>query len=118
MWALPSGSEWRVWRTPGSPDNQTAFARTRNAHREASYPHSVRMVCQMELASHLVAGAAFDSISTGEVALTTDLIASTPDHSLTLFARDIRSAPDDSQDQGERGSGDDVDDLSAALSGC
>ena len=79
-----------VWRTPDSPENQAAFARTRNAHREASYPQ-VRMVCQMELTSHLVTGAAFDSVSTGEVALTADLVASTPDHSLTLFDRGFYS---------------------------
>lgn len=79
-----------VWRTPDSPDNQAAFARTRNAQREAGYPQ-VRMVCQMEVTSHLVTGAAFDSVSTGEVALTEDLIAGTPDHSLTLFDRGFYS---------------------------
>lgn len=75
---------------PDTPDNQSAFTRTRNAYREAGYPQ-VRMVCQMELTSHLITGAAFDSISTGEVALTTDLIANTPDHSLTLFDRGFYS---------------------------
>ncbi|MDG4868782.1 IS4 family transposase, partial [Guyparkeria sp. 1SP6A2] len=84
------GVDGVVWRTPDTPDNQAAFTRTRNAYREASYPQ-VRMVCQMELTSHLITGAAFDSISTGEVALTTDLIASTPDHSLTLFDRGFYS---------------------------
>ncbi len=44
-----------VWRTPDSPDNQAAFVRTRNAQREAGYPQ-VRMVCQMEVTSHLVTG--------------------------------------------------------------
>lgn len=38
------GVDGVVWRTPDSPNNQAAFARTRNAHREASYPQ-VRMVC-------------------------------------------------------------------------
>jgi IS4 transposase len=79
-----------VWRTSDSPDNQAAFARTRNAQREAGYSQ-VRMVCQMEVTSHLVTGAAFDSVSTGEVALTEDLIAGTPDHSLTLFDRGFYS---------------------------
>lgn len=51
----------------------------------------MRAVCQRELTSHLLTGAAFDSISTGEVALTTDLIASTPDHSLTWFERGVYS---------------------------
>lgn len=68
------GVDGVVWRTPDTPDNQSAFTRTRNAYREASYPQ-VRMVCQMELTSQLITGAAFDSISTGEVALMTDLIA-------------------------------------------
>nr|WP_186436942.1 transposase [Halomonas titanicae] len=45
----------------------------------------------MELTSHLITGAAFDSISTVEVALTTDLLTSTPDHSLTLFVRGFYS---------------------------
>ncbi|NYS60012.1 transposase [Halomonas salicampi] len=81
------GVDGVVWRTPDSPDNQAAFARTRNAHREASYPQ----VCQMELTNHLITGAALDSVSTGEVALTTDLIASTPVHSLTLFDRGFYS---------------------------
>ena len=84
------GVDGVVWRTPDTPDNQAAFTRTRNAYREASYPQ-VRMVCQMELTSHLITGAAFACISPSEVALTTDLIASTPDHSLTLFDRGVYS---------------------------
>lgn len=84
------GVDGVVWRTPDSPENQAAFARTRNAHGEASYPQ-IRMVCQMELTSHLLTGSAFDSVASSEVELTTQLISSTPDHSLTLFDRGFYS---------------------------
>jgi IS4 transposase len=78
------GVDGVVWRTPDSPENQTAFARTANAHAESSYPQ-VRMVCQMELTSHLLTAAAFDSVAVSETRLTEELIAQTPDHTLTLF---------------------------------
>lgn len=78
------GVDGVVWRTPDSPDNQTTFARTANVHAESSYPQ-VRMVCQMELTSHLLTAAAFDSVAVSETRLTEALIAQTPDHTLTLF---------------------------------
>jgi len=84
------GVDGVVWRTPDSPENQAAFARTRNAQGEASYPQ-IRMVCQMELTSHLLTGSAFDSVASSEMELTTQLIGSTPDHSLTLFDRGFYS---------------------------
>lgn len=84
------GVDGVVWRTPDSPENQAAFARTRHARGEASYPQ-VRMVCQMELTSHLLTGSVFDSVAKSEMELTPDLIASTPDHSLTLFDRGFYS---------------------------
>lgn len=59
-----------VWRTPDSPENQAAFARTRNAQGEASYPQ-IRMVCQMDLTSYLLTGSAFDSVANSEMELTT-----------------------------------------------
>lgn len=43
------------------------------------------MVCQMELTSHLLTAAAFDSVAVSETRLTEALIAQTPDHTLTLF---------------------------------
>lgn len=58
-----------VWR-PNSPENQAAFASTRNAQEEASSPQ-ICMVCQM--------------------GLTPELIANTPDDSLTLFDRGFYS---------------------------
>ncbi|WP_415843791.1 hypothetical protein, partial [Vreelandella rituensis] len=39
-------------------------------------------VCQMELTSHLLTGSAFNSVASSEMELTTELIGSTPDHSL------------------------------------
>lgn len=78
------GVDGVVWRTPDSPDNQTAFARTANADGESIYPQ-VRMVCQMELTSHLLTAAAFDSVAISEMVLAEQLIAQTPDHTLTLF---------------------------------
>ena len=84
------GVDGVVWRAPDSPANQAAFARTRNAQGEASYPQ-VRMVCQMELTSHLLTGSVFDSVAKSEMELTPELIASTPDHSLTLFDRGFYS---------------------------
>ncbi len=45
------------------------------------------MVCHMELTSHLLNNAAFDSVSVSEVDLTAQLIEKAPDHSLTLFDR-------------------------------
>lgn len=80
------GVDGVVWRVPDTEENQQAFARTANEHAESSWPQ-VAMVCQMELTSHLLTAAAFDSVAVGEVTLATQLIAQTPDHSLTLFDR-------------------------------
>ena len=49
------------------------------------------MVCQMELTSHLLTAASFDSVSTSEMNLAADLIETTPDHSLTLFDKGFYS---------------------------
>ena len=84
------GVDGVVWRTPETPDNEAAFARTRNKTGEASYPQ-VRMVCQMELTSHLLTAAAFDSVARNEMHLAADLIERTPDHSLTLFDKGFYS---------------------------
>ncbi len=84
------GVDGVVWRTPDSPENRQAFARTANQCGEASYPQ-VRMVCQMELTSHLLTAAAFDSVAENEMTLATRLIDSTPDHSLTLFDKGFYS---------------------------
>lgn len=74
-----------VWRTPDTPENDAAFGRTANINACSEWPQ-VRMVCQMEVTSHLLTGAAFASVSEGgETDLAAKLIAQTPDRSLTLF---------------------------------
>ncbi|MFA0202490.1 IS4 family transposase, partial [Vibrio breoganii] len=75
-----------VWRTPDTKENDERFSRTRNQKCQSEYPQ-VRMVCHMELTSHLVSGAAFDSTSVSEVDLTTKLIEDSPNNSLTIFDR-------------------------------
>ena len=84
------GVDGVVWRTPDTPENDATFARTRNKAGEASYPQ-VRMVCQMELTSHLLTASAFDSVAENEMSLAAKLIDSTPDNSLTLFDKGFYS---------------------------
>lgn len=84
------GVDGVVWRTPDTPENQAEFARTANAQTESLYPQ-VRMVCQMELTSHLLTAAALDSVAANEMTLAAELIAHTPDHSLTLFDKGFYS---------------------------
>jgi len=84
------GVDGVVWRTPDTQENQTAFARTANQNYESNYPQ-VRMVCQMELTSHLLTASAFDSVAESEMTLAADLIEKTPDHSLTLFDKGFYS---------------------------
>ena len=84
------GVDGVVWRTPDTPENNAAFARTRNKDGESSYPQ-VRMVCQMELTSHLLTASAFDTVAENEMNLAAQLINQTPDHSLTLFDKGFYS---------------------------
>lgn len=84
------GLDGVVWRTPDSPENQCAFSRTSNAGYESDYPQ-VRMVCQMELTSHLVSASSFGRVSENEMTLASRLINKTPDHSLTLFDKGFYS---------------------------
>lgn len=84
------GVDGVVWRVPDSEDNQAVFARTANAQAESIYPQ-VRMVCQMELTSHLLTAAAFESVAVSEMVLSAQLIEQTPDHSLTLFDKGFYS---------------------------
>jgi IS4 transposase len=79
-----------VWRTPDTTENNQAFGRTRNQRQPSNYPQ-VRMVCQMELTSHLITGSAFDSVASNEMILAEQLIETTPDHSLILFDRGFYS---------------------------
>ena len=80
------GVDGVVWRTQDTPENQTAFTYWKNQHGEGGYPQ-VRMVCQMELTSHMLVASAFDDAKVNEMTLAEQLISTTPDNSLTLFAR-------------------------------
>ncbi|KGJ95691.1 IS4 family transposase [Thalassotalea sp. ND16A] len=84
------GVDGVVWRAPDSKANSDHFARTSNSHGKASYPQ-VRMVCQMELTSHMLINSKFDSVKENEMNLAESLIENTPDHSLTLFDRGFYS---------------------------
>lgn len=84
------GVDGVVWRTPDTAENNAAFGRTRNKEDESDYPQ-VRMVCQMELTSHLLTASAFDSVAQNEMTLAAELIGQTPDHSLTLFDKGFYS---------------------------
>ena len=74
-----------LWRTPDTPENDAAFGRTANVHSRSDWPQ-LRMVCQMELTSHLLSGVSFGSVSeTSEVDLAAQLAQQTPEHSLTIL---------------------------------
>lgn len=74
-----------LWRTPDTPENDAAFGRTANASSRSEWPQ-VRMVCQMEVTSHLLTGTAFGSVSTtSEIDLAAQLAEQTPEHTLTLM---------------------------------
>ncbi|MDX7745333.1 IS4 family transposase [Aeromonas veronii] len=79
-----------MWRTPDTPDNAAAFAKPGTQHGETIYPQ-VRMLCQMELTSHLLTQAVMESCAVNEMVLAERLVARTPDHSLTLFDKGFHS---------------------------
>lgn len=80
------GVDGVVWRTDDSVENNKAFTKPTNTQ----YPQ-VRMVCLMELSSHLVIGSAFDDYRVNEIMLAEKLVESIPDNSLTLFDRGFYS---------------------------
>lgn len=84
------GVDGVVWRTPDTKENQHAFTYGKNQHGDVGYPQ-VRMVCQMELTSHLLVASAFDDAKVNEMVLAEQLIETTPNHSLTLFDRGFYS---------------------------
>ncbi len=74
-----------LWRAPDTPENDAAFGRTAIVNKQSEWPQ-LRMVCQMEVTSHLLSAVAFDSVSEcGEAELVAQIIDRTPDHSLTLM---------------------------------
>ncbi|MCF6443102.1 IS4 family transposase, partial [Pseudoalteromonas luteoviolacea] len=85
------GVDGVVWRTEDTAENNQSFMKpTNNKGLETQYPQ-VRMVCQMELSSHLITGSAFDSYAVNEMVLAEQLIETTPDNSLTMFDRGFYS---------------------------
>ncbi|RPH26063.1 IS4 family transposase, partial [Buttiauxella warmboldiae] len=75
-----------VWRTPDTPENMQAFGKASNQHGERGYPQ-VRMVCLMELSSHLLRASVMDSYDVNEMRLAARLATQAPDNSVTLFDR-------------------------------
>lgn len=84
------GVDGVMWRAPDTADNRKVFEPRSNNHTETSLPQ-IRMVCQMELTSHLLLSSAFDSTGVSEMVLAEQLISTTPDHSLTLFDKGFYS---------------------------
>lgn len=79
-----------MWRAPDTPDNAAAFAKPQTRQGETAYPQ-VRMLCQMELTSHLLTQATMESCAVSEMVQAEQLIERTPDHSLTLFDKGFYS---------------------------
>lgn len=84
------GVDGVVWRTQDTVENRDTFTYWKNQNGECGYPQ-VRMVCQMELTSHMLTGSAFDDARVNEMLLAEELIETTPDNSLTLFDRGFYS---------------------------
>ena len=84
------GVDGVVWRTPDTKENSEAFSRASNKNAVGAYPQ-VRMVCQMELTSHMLINSAFDSYDVNEMKLAENLIDTTPNNSLTIFDRGFYS---------------------------
>ena len=84
------GVDGIIWRAPDTPQNRVAFEPRSNGHSETALPQ-IRMVCQMELTSHLLISSAFESPKVSEMVLAEQLISSTPDNSLTLFDKGFYS---------------------------
>lgn len=80
------GVDGVVWRAADSPQNNEAFSKGKGTQ----YPQ-VRMVCQMELSSHLITASVFDDYTVNEMVLAEQLIDTTPDHSITLFDKGFYS---------------------------
>jgi len=79
-----------VWRAQDTSENRESFGSGGNQHGKTSFPQ-LRMVCQMELTSHLLINSAFDGYKTNEMVLAEQLIERTPNHSLTLFDKGFYS---------------------------
>ena len=72
------------WGTPDTPENDAAFARQTHGGNPALYPQA-KMVCQIELTSHLLTAAAFGTMKNSENELAEQLIEQTCGNTLTLM---------------------------------
>lgn len=79
-----------VWRASDTPENREAFSSGSNHHGDTSFPQ-LRMVCQMELTSHLLLNSVVDGYKANEMRLAEQLVGQTPDDSLTLFDKGFYS---------------------------
>ncbi|KTT69568.1 transposase, partial [Pseudomonas oryzihabitans] len=70
------GVDGVVWRTPDTLDNRARYGSATNQQGDTGFPQ-VRMVCQMELTSHLLVSSAFDAYASNEMKLAERLIEST-----------------------------------------
>ncbi|MES3712092.1 IS4 family transposase [Pseudomonas putida] len=84
------GVDGVVWSTPDTAENRACYGGATNQHGDGGFPQ-VRMVCQMELTSHLLINSTFESYHSSEMKLAEQLIATTPNHSLTLFDKGFYS---------------------------
>ncbi|MDO1530650.1 transposase, partial [Fulvimonas sp. R45] len=80
-----------VWSTPDTAEHREVFGGGRSQYGDGNWPQ-VRAVCLMEVYTHLIRAAAFGAYTTGELSYANDLIAATPDESLTIFDRAYYSA--------------------------
>src|SRR5690606_7085077 len=104
---LADGGTWNTIAGQPTDDSEMALLLARMLTERGAYdpgaalrayqfwhdsdPFDLRMVCQMELTSHLLTGSQFDCASTNEMVLAEGLIESTANHSLTLFDRGFYS---------------------------
>lgn len=79
-----------VWRTQDSDENRAKYDSPSNQHGDTAFPQ-IRMLCHMELTSHMLVNSVFDNYKTNEMVLAERLIADTPDNSLTMFDRGFYS---------------------------
>ncbi len=80
-----------VWRTQETPENDAAFSRQTYCGQSGPYPQ-IKMVCQMELTSHLITAAAFGTIKDSEYTLAEQLIDQTADNTLTYYSLGLLNA--------------------------
>lgn len=73
-----------------TPENEAGFGRPGSSRGPAGYPQ-LRIVALLALRSHLLAGLAAGTWSTGETTLAATLRPSIPEHSLTIFDRGFLS---------------------------